>query len=84
MSKCKSQLTRLVKSSIGSAPSHPARIVAYILINNSFRREWSSNLEQIRNRLESMRNELYEKIRLKSTPKEWSHIITQSGKSVAD
>ena len=79
MSNCRSKFAQLVKSSIGSPPSQPARIVAYTLTNGSFRREWLGNLERTRKRLDSIRNELYEKLRLKSTPKTWSHIIDQKG-----
>jgi len=79
MTQCKSQLCRHIKATNGSCPAHPARIVAYTLVNGSFRREWESNLDQIKSRLDGTRNELYEKLRLKATPGDWGHLIKQKG-----
>ena len=79
MSNCSSQLESIIRTSYHNPPNHGARVVAHILNNKSFSREWRNNLKQINSRLKSTRKELYEKLRLKGTPGKWDHIIHQKG-----
>ncbi|ESO96831.1 hypothetical protein LOTGIDRAFT_231665 [Lottia gigantea] len=70
----------LIVRKIWSNPSnHGARIVATVLNNQAYYEEWKQQVKTMANRIQLMRQLLYEKLRSLGTPGTWEHIIKQIG-----
>jgi len=75
----KSQLKAIVRPWYSNPPNHGARIVATVLNNNALLNEWKEQLKAMANRITTVRQSLYEALKLLETPGDWSHIINQKG-----
>lgn len=77
--RLKSQLTTVVRSNYSNPPAHGARIAAAILNNKALNDEWRENLKTMSSRMNNMRQLLYQKLNILSTPGNWDHILRSVG-----
>ncbi|XP_074317503.1 aspartate aminotransferase, cytoplasmic [Silene latifolia] len=77
--KVESQLKLVIRPMYSNPPLHGASIVATILRDRSMFNEWSGELKAMADRIITMRKKLFEALRTKGTPGDWSHIIKQIG-----
>ncbi|CAF0962453.1 unnamed protein product [Didymodactylos carnosus] len=77
--KFRSQLTTIIRRIYSNPPAHGAHIVATILCNPTLYSEWKNNVRTMFERIQSMRQLFYTKLKQLGTPGNWDHIITQHG-----
>ena len=77
--RVRSQMTRIVRALWSNPPTYGARVVATVLRNPQYKKEWLANLNTMSQRIISMRHELYRRLRELATPGCWKHIIEQQG-----
>lgn len=75
----KSQIELLVRSNYSNPPKFGALIVQTVLSDEKLFAEWKENLKTMSGRINSMRNRLFEELKKRETPGDWSHIINQIG-----
>ncbi|ELU10850.1 hypothetical protein CAPTEDRAFT_31454, partial [Capitella teleta] len=75
----RSQMEIIVRQTWSNPPAHGARVVANVLNNPALLAEWYENVKTMAERILSMRDELYKKLRGLGTPGSWEHIVKQSG-----
>lgn len=78
-SKVESQLKLVVRPMYSNPPIHGASIVAAVLRDSNMFNEWTIELKAMADRIISMRQKLFDALRSKGTPGDWSHIIKQIG-----
>jgi aspartate/tyrosine/aromatic aminotransferase len=57
-----SQVKRQIRAMVSNPPAHGAKIVATILEDQAYREQWRSELDQMRRRIGSMREELLKRL----------------------
>lgn len=57
-----SQIKRIIRTLYSNPPAHGARIAAHVLANEGLRKEWERELEAMRSRIQSTREELVKKL----------------------
>ncbi|KAL9686657.1 hypothetical protein QQ045_031050 [Rhodiola kirilowii] len=77
--KVESQLKAVIRPMYSSPPIHGASIVSTILKDRDLYHEWTLELKGMSERIISMRHQLFDALRLRGTPGDWSHIINQIG-----
>ncbi|XP_004291203.1 PREDICTED: aspartate aminotransferase, cytoplasmic [Fragaria vesca subsp. vesca] len=77
--KVESQLKLVIRPMYSNPPIHGASIVATILKDKDLFNEWTIELKAMADRIISMRHQLFDSLRAKGTPGDWSHIIKQIG-----
>ncbi|CAM8916311.1 unnamed protein product [Rhodiola kirilowii] len=77
--KVESQLKAVIRPMYSSPPIHGASIVSTILKDRDLYHEWTLELKGMAERIISMRHQLFDALRLRGTPGDWSHIINQIG-----
>ncbi|KAH9899057.1 aspartate aminotransferase [Xylariomycetidae sp. FL2044] len=75
----RSQLVRIVRSEVSSAPSFGCRIVAAVLGDAALRSQWCADLKTMSQRIRGVRVGLFEGLKKRGTPGTWEHIIAQIG-----
>ncbi|KAF8388972.1 hypothetical protein HHK36_025656 [Tetracentron sinense] len=78
-SRVESQLKLVIRPMYSSPPIHGASIVATILKDRDMYNEWTVELKAMADRIISMRKQLFDALRARGTPGDWSHIIKQIG-----
>ncbi|KAA3458002.1 aspartate aminotransferase, cytoplasmic [Gossypium australe] len=78
-SKVESQLKLVIRPMFSNPPIHGASIVATILKDSNMFNEWTIELKAMADRIISMRKQLFDALRARGTPGDWSHIIKQIG-----
>lgn len=78
-SRVESQLKLVIRPMYSNPPIHGASIVATILKDRSMYQEWTIELKAMAERIISMRQQLFDALRSRGTPGDWSHIIKQIG-----
>ncbi|GAB2223101.1 hypothetical protein Droror1_Dr00017238 [Drosera rotundifolia] len=78
-SRVESQLKLVIRPMYSNPPLHGASIVATILRDSNMFHEWTIELKAMADRIISMRQKLFEALRARGTPGDWSHIIKQIG-----
>ncbi|KAL1557358.1 Aspartate aminotransferase 3, chloroplastic [Salvia divinorum] len=78
-SRVESQLKLVIRPMYSSPPIHGASIVATILKDRAMFQEWEVELKAMADRIISMRKQLFDALRSRGTPGDWSHIIKQIG-----
>ncbi|XP_057522923.1 aspartate aminotransferase, cytoplasmic isoform X2 [Amaranthus tricolor] len=76
--RVESQLKLVTRPMFSNPPIHGASIVAIILRDSLFD-EWTAELKAMADRIISMRQKLFDALRSRGTPGDWSHIIKQIG-----
>ncbi|KAH6790893.1 aspartate aminotransferase 3 [Perilla frutescens var. frutescens] len=77
--RVESQLKLVIRPMYSSPPIHGASIVATILKDRAMFQEWEIELKAMADRIISMRKQLFDALRSRGTPGDWSHIIKQIG-----
>ncbi|XP_030452450.1 aspartate aminotransferase, cytoplasmic-like [Syzygium oleosum] len=78
-SRVESQLKLVIRPMYSNPPIHGASIVAAILRDREMYNEWTIELKAMADRIISMRHQLFDALRARGTPGDWSHIIKQIG-----
>ncbi|CAI9093494.1 OLC1v1029003C2 [Oldenlandia corymbosa var. corymbosa] len=78
-SRVESQLKLVIRPMYSNPPIHGASIVATILKDRNLFHEWTIELKAMAERIISMRKQLFDALRTRGTPGDWSHIIKQIG-----
>jgi aromatic-amino-acid transaminase len=74
-----SQVKRIIRTNYSNPPSHGAAIVSTILTNAELRTRWETELNQMRHRIQHMRNEMVTKLNPFKTGFDFSFINQQKG-----
>ncbi|VAH64142.1 unnamed protein product [Triticum turgidum subsp. durum] len=77
--KVESQLKLVIRPMYSNPPLHGASIVATILKDSAMFDEWTLELKAMADRIISMREQLFNALKIRETPGDWSHIIKQIG-----
>ncbi|KAI3454074.1 hypothetical protein Pfo_010737 [Paulownia fortunei] len=77
--RVESQLKLVIRPMYSNPPIHGASIVATILKDRTMFQEWTVELKAMADRIISMRQQLFDALRSRGTPGDWSHIIKQIG-----
>ncbi|KAM7459387.1 hypothetical protein LguiA_036381 [Lonicera macranthoides] len=78
-SRVESQLKLVIRPMYSNPPIHGASIVATILKDSNMFHDWTLELKAMADRIISMRQRLFDALRARGTPGDWSHIIKQIG-----
>jgi aspartate aminotransferase len=78
-SRVESQLKLVTRPMISNPPIHGASIVATILKDSEMFHEWTLELKAMADRIISMRQQLFDALKARGTPGDWTHIIKQIG-----
>ncbi|KAI3862270.1 hypothetical protein MKX03_037135 [Papaver bracteatum] len=78
-SRVESQLKLVIRPMYSNPPVHGPSIVATILKDRELYNEWTLELKAMADRIISMRQQLFDALRARGTPGDWSHIIKQIG-----
>lgn len=78
-SRVESQLKLVIRPMYSNPPIHGASIVATILKDRNLFQEWTVELKAMADRILTMRQKLFDALRARGTPGDWSHIIKQIG-----
>ncbi|KAL5558814.1 hypothetical protein UlMin_035025 [Ulmus minor] len=78
-SRVESQLKLVIRPMYSNPPIHGASIVAAILRDRDLYNDWTVELKAMADRIISMRQQLFDALRTRGTPGDWSHIIKQIG-----
>ncbi|EJT48226.1 aspartate transaminase [Trichosporon asahii var. asahii CBS 8904] len=74
-----SQLKRVIRPLYSSPPLHPAQLVTVILSDPELYAEWLTEVKKMSDRINAMRERLYDLLVENQTPGEWGHIKKQIG-----
>jgi aspartate/tyrosine/aromatic aminotransferase len=74
-----SQMQNIIRGTISQTPDHGAEIVRVILEDKELRKEWETELDEMRERMKRLRVKLAEAIRRKSNSKDFDFIAEHSG-----
>jgi aspartate aminotransferase len=74
-----SQVNNLVRTIYSVPPDHGAAVVSLILNDDELRKEWVSELDEMRNRLREMRVLLNNALVAKAPDRDFSHLIRATG-----
>ncbi|XP_072966691.1 aspartate aminotransferase, cytoplasmic-like [Typha angustifolia] len=77
--RVESQLKLVIRPMYSNPPIHGASIVATILKDREMYKDWTIELKAMADRIISMRHQLFDALRARGTPGDWSHIIKQIG-----
>ena len=77
--KASSQLRQMIRSNYSNPPRHGAAIIAEILNSDPLKKEWITELGNMRERLAEMRRSLISGLQAKGSSKDWSFLNKQSG-----
>ncbi|XP_031102771.1 aspartate aminotransferase, cytoplasmic [Ipomoea triloba] len=78
-SRVESQLKLVIRPMYSNPPLHGASIVATILKDRNMFQEWTVELKAMADRIITMRHQLFDALRARGTPGDWSHILKQIG-----
>ena len=68
-----------IRRNYSNPPCHGGAIVSTIMADSAMRREWESEVAEIRNRIKKMRTLFVETLRAKGIKRDFSFIIRQNG-----
>jgi aspartate aminotransferase len=72
-------MATIIRRNYSNPPAHGAYIVANVLNNSTMFGEWKNNVRAMYERIHSMRQLFYNKLKQLGTPGTWEHIIQQTG-----
>jgi aspartate aminotransferase len=78
-SRVDSQLKLVIRPMYSSPPAHGALIAASILGDRDLFADWTVELKAMADRIISMRHQLYDTLKARGTPGDWTHILKQIG-----
>ncbi|WP_301101564.1 amino acid aminotransferase [Propionivibrio sp.] len=74
-----SQIKRVIRANYSNPPNHGGAVVAAVLSNPELRQMWEDDLAGMRLRIRAMRSSLVEKLKVRSTARDFSFVIKQRG-----
>lgn len=74
-----SQLNKIVRSEVSSAPAYGSKVVSLILHDPKLYDQWKQDLVTMSTRIHKMRAALRDNLRELGTPGNWDHIVSQCG-----
>ena len=74
-----SQIKRIIRTNYSNPPTHGALLVSTILKDDQLRALWEEELNGMRQRIDTMRHLLAEKLKLAGVPRDFSFIREQRG-----
>ena len=74
-----SQLKRLVRTNYSNPPTHGGKIVATVLTTPQLHTLWEQELEQMRNRIRTTRQQLVDRIQARAPGAEFAFVVSQRG-----
>jgi aspartate aminotransferase len=77
--KFRTQMATIIRRNYSNPPAHGAYIVSNVLNNPTLFGEWKNNVRAMYERIHSMRQLFYNKLKQLGTPGTWEHIIQQTG-----
>eukprot|EP00249_Psilotum_nudum_P015584 c25409_g1_i2 orf=169-1596(+) len=77
--RVESQLKLVIRPMYSNPPRHGASIVATILGSGELYSDWTVELKNMADRIISMRHQLFDALKARGTPGDWTHIIKQIG-----
>ncbi|BBN09054.1 aspartate aminotransferase, cytoplasmic [Marchantia polymorpha subsp. ruderalis] len=77
--RVESQLKLVIRPMYSSPPTYGAAIVSTILSNPALYDEWKVELKAMADRIISMRHQLFDALKARKTPGDWTHILNQIG-----
>ncbi|KAI0130470.1 pyridoxal phosphate-dependent transferase [Xylariales sp. AK1849] len=75
----KDQLRSLIRREYSSSPAFGSRLVKIVLADTDLRKQWVSELFDMRKRLRRNRDLLFKNLTARKTPGEWRHIVEDKG-----
>ena len=78
-SNCASQIESIISASYTNPPQQGSRIVATVLNNECYRREWNRTLCEVYDHARAWRKKFYELTRIKGFSKSWKFVTQQEG-----
>jgi aromatic-amino-acid transaminase len=74
-----SQVKRVIRTNFSNPPSHGAQLVALVLGDPALRRQWETELTEMRERIQQMRDKFVQMLREKGIEQDFSFIQQQRG-----
>ena len=72
-------LENVQRATVSNPPAYGARIAAAVLGTPAIAQQWAVDLLTMSQRIQSMRQKLYDALVKRQTPGDWSHIVKQTG-----
>lgn len=79
MSKALSQIEKVIRTLYSNPPNYGALIVSTILNDHNFKQEWLKDVKKMVDRMQQMRDLLYQKLMERKVQGSWKHCLDQSG-----
>ncbi|ORC84662.1 putative aspartate aminotransferase [Trypanosoma theileri] len=73
------QLESIARAMYSTPPAHGARLAHLVMSNPELRREWEEELQLMANRVQEMRQAVFDGLKKRGTPGTWDHVISQLG-----
>ncbi|KAJ2853504.1 Aspartate aminotransferase, cytoplasmic, partial [Coemansia erecta] len=77
--KVSSQLNRLSRATISTAPAYGAKVAGMVLGDSELHKEWLANMAEMSSRIKTMRDALRDRLVALGTPGSWDHVANQIG-----
>jgi len=77
--KVESQIKQIIRTSYSNPPAHGAYIVAEILQSDSLKKDWMEELDNMRGRLNLMRETFVSGLQVKARDRDWTFLSRQVG-----
>ena len=77
--RVKSQVMRIIRANYSNPPLHGSRIIAAVLVSDTLRQEWESELVVMRERISGMRKALAEGLNAGGSSVDFSFMYRQNG-----
>lgn len=74
-----SQIKRVIRTNYSNPPVHGATLVATVLNTPALRSSWEKELGEMRSRIQQMRRDLVEQLRIKAPKRDFSFVLAQRG-----
>jgi len=75
----KSQMSLVIRANWSNPPAHGAKVVAMILTNAEYRKQWFESIKTMASRIKDMRHALRSNLEQLGTPGTWEHVTQQIG-----
>lgn len=79
LSKISSNLSTIIRETWSNPPSHGGLVVSTILNDPELFQEWKKTVKSMAERIQCMRQLLFDNLEALGTPGTWDHIVTQTG-----
>ena len=77
--KVESRIKQIIRTTYSNPPSHGAYIVAEILQSDALKKDWKEELDNMRGRLNLMREAFVSGLQVKASDRDWTFLLRQVG-----